>query len=138
MLALNAIFSIAFHPQFSTNSKFYVCYAAPSKANPTTGKLVVSEFTSSKLNKDLADAKSEYFKDPVLICGVKLASDNYFWDGVRKGYRLKPAYINVENGSNCIQSQETLKNFIGPARDINNQRAYNMRSAEPALTFELN
>jgi len=90
------------------------------------------------LNKNLTDTKSEYFKDPVLICGAKLASDNDFWDGVRKGYRLKPAYINFENGSNCIQPQETLKNFIGHAREVNNQGAYYMRSAEPALTFELN
>jgi len=73
-----------------------------------------------------------------LICGAKLASDNDFWDGVRKGYRLKPAYINFENGSNCIQPQETLKNFIGHAREVNNQGAYYMRSAEPALTLELN
>ena len=31
-----------------------------------------------------------------------------------------------------------LKNFIGHAREVNNQGAYYMRSAEPALTLELN
>jgi glucose/arabinose dehydrogenase len=57
---VGAIFSVAFHPMFLTNHQFYVCYAAPSSDNPTTGKLVVSEFTASNLDKDLADAKSEY------------------------------------------------------------------------------
>lgn len=57
---LGSIFSVALHPQFSTNGKLYVCYAAPSAIHPKTGKLVVAEFTSGNINREVADAHSEY------------------------------------------------------------------------------
>ncbi len=38
----------------------------------------------------------------------KLASDEKFWDGIRQGYRLKPDYINLENGYYCFLPTETL------------------------------
>jgi glucose/arabinose dehydrogenase len=54
-----AISGVAFHPKYSSNGKFYVCYNAPStiKENPCT--LVVSEFKADKANRDLADLGSE-------------------------------------------------------------------------------
>ena len=57
---IGSIASIAFHPQFSTNNKFYVCYNAPSKIYAKRGKLVVSEFCVSKTNPDLADLETEH------------------------------------------------------------------------------
>ncbi|MEO6837328.1 MAG: PQQ-dependent sugar dehydrogenase [Ginsengibacter sp.] len=54
------IFSVAFSPQYSTDRKFYVCYNAPSKVNTENAKLVVSEFTASKTNPNLADMNSEH------------------------------------------------------------------------------
>lgn len=53
------VFGVAFHPQYATNHKFYVCYNAPSKPKSADSKLVVSQFTSDKNNPDLADLKSE-------------------------------------------------------------------------------
>jgi glucose/arabinose dehydrogenase len=57
---IGMIFSVAFSPQYSTNRKFYVCYNAPSKVHADNSKLVVSEFTASKTNPDLADMNSEH------------------------------------------------------------------------------
>lgn len=57
---VGSIFSVAFHPQFKTNSKFYVCYNAPTKIHANACKLVVSEFIASKSNPDLADLASEH------------------------------------------------------------------------------
>ena len=54
------IFSVAFHPRYSTNKKFYICYNAPSKIHTDNAKLIVSEFTTSKTNPDIADLKSEH------------------------------------------------------------------------------
>ncbi len=53
------VYSVAFHPQYAANHKFYVCYNAPSKQHSADSKLVVSQFTSEKGNPDLADLKSE-------------------------------------------------------------------------------
>ncbi|MCB0664355.1 MAG: aminotransferase class V-fold PLP-dependent enzyme [Saprospiraceae bacterium] len=60
----------------------------------------------------------------------ELASDEDFWLGIRAGYRLKPDYINLENGYYCITPQETLENLIHHAREINYQGSYYMRTTQ--------
>jgi selenocysteine lyase/cysteine desulfurase len=59
-----------------------------------------------------------------------LAGDEDFWTGIRRGYRLKPDYINLENGYYCIQPEETLENFLGHVREVNYQGAYYMRTVQ--------
>ncbi len=60
----------------------------------------------------------------------ELAADEKFWEEVRKGYRLKPDYINLENGYYCIQPEETLEHFIRHVREVNYQGAYYMRTVQ--------
>jgi selenocysteine lyase/cysteine desulfurase len=62
------------------------------------------------------------------ILPEKLAADEDFWEGIRKGYRLKPDYINLENGYYCFLPQEVLEQFIGNVREINYQGSYYMRT----------
>lgn len=62
------------------------------------------------------------------IIPAELATDEIFWEGIRKGYRLKPDYINLENGYYCFLPQETLENFIAHVREVNYQGAYYMRT----------
>lgn len=59
-----------------------------------------------------------------------LASDEDFWAGIRSGYRLKPDYINLENGYYCFQPQETLEHFIEHVREVNYQGSYYMRTVQ--------
>lgn len=58
------------------------------------------------------------------------AKDEYFWAQIRAGYRLKPDYINLENGYYCITPQETLENYIHHIRNINYQGSYYMRTVQ--------
>ena len=58
-LESRGMFSMAFHPQFATNGKFYVCYNAPTSIKENVCKLVVSEFTASKNDPAVADTSSE-------------------------------------------------------------------------------
>jgi selenocysteine lyase/cysteine desulfurase len=58
----------------------------------------------------------------------QLAEDETFWEGIRKGYRIKPDYINLENGYYCFLPQETLENFISHIREINYQASWYMRT----------
>ncbi len=60
----------------------------------------------------------------------ELAKDEDFWASVRKGYRLKPDYINLENGYYCFLPQETLENFINHVREVNYQGSYYMRTVQ--------
>ena len=57
-----------------------------------------------------------------------IAEDETFWEEVRKGYKIKPDYINLENGYYCFLPQETLENFIHHVREINFQASCYMRT----------
>jgi selenocysteine lyase/cysteine desulfurase len=58
------------------------------------------------------------------------AQDEEFWMRVRSGYRLKPDYINLENGYYCFIPQEILENYIHHIREINYQGSYYMRTVQ--------
>jgi selenocysteine lyase/cysteine desulfurase len=59
-----------------------------------------------------------------------LAKDEDFWTGIRGGYRLKPDYINLENGYYNIQPGEILEAFITHVREINYEGSYYMRTVQ--------
>jgi selenocysteine lyase/cysteine desulfurase len=61
---------------------------------------------------------------------LKLASDETFWEGIRGGYRLKPDYINLENGYYCFMPQETLEKYINHVREVNYQGSWYMRTVQ--------
>ena len=54
--------------------------------------------------------------------------DEAFWREVRKGYRLKPDYINLENGYYCMQPEYTLEKFIEQVRYVNFEASWYMRN----------
>ncbi|MFH0761924.1 MAG: aminotransferase class V-fold PLP-dependent enzyme [Bacteroidota bacterium] len=60
----------------------------------------------------------------------ELASDETFWEGIRRGYRLKSEYINLENGYYCMLPQETLEKFINHVREINYEGSHYMRTVQ--------
>jgi selenocysteine lyase/cysteine desulfurase len=57
-----------------------------------------------------------------------LAGNEDFWEQIRGGYKLKPDYINLENGYYCFLPQETLESFITHVREVNYQGAFYMRT----------
>jgi selenocysteine lyase/cysteine desulfurase len=61
---------------------------------------------------------------------IDLAADEEFWTGIRGGYRLKPDYINLENGYYCIQPDEILEAFMQHVREVNYEGAHYMRTVQ--------
>lgn len=59
-----------------------------------------------------------------------LASNEDFWSGIRDGYRLKPDYINLENGYYNFLPETLLENFIKQVREVNYQGSYYMRTVQ--------
>ncbi len=59
---------------------------------------------------------------------ISLASNEDFWTVIRQGYKLKPDYINLENGYYCIQPQEVMEKHIARIREVNYQGSYYMRN----------
>lgn len=64
------------------------------------------------------------------IPAKQLASDQDFWASIRSGYRLKPDYINLENGYYCFLPQETLNHFIEHVKEVNYQGSWYMRTVQ--------
>ncbi len=58
----------------------------------------------------------------------ELASDEDFWEKIRGTYKLKPDYINLENGYYCFMPEDTLEHFINHVREVNYQGSYYMRT----------
>ena len=59
-----------------------------------------------------------------------LAEEEDFWLTIRKGYRLNPDIINLENGYYNFLPEETLEKLIAHIRDINYQASYYMRTVQ--------
>jgi selenocysteine lyase/cysteine desulfurase len=60
----------------------------------------------------------------------ELAADEDFWAGVRAGYRLKPDYINLENGYYNFLPESILEKYIGHLREVNYQGSHYMRTVQ--------
>lgn len=59
-----------------------------------------------------------------------LAMAEDFWQKIRDGYKLKPDYINLENGYYCFIPTETLENYISHIREINFQGSWYFRTVQ--------
>ena len=57
----------------------------------------------------------------------RLAEEEDFWLAIRGKYRLKPDYINLENGYYSMQATPVLDAFIARVREVNFEGAYYMR-----------
>jgi len=64
------------------------------------------------------------------IAPATLAENEDFWLKIRAGYRLKPDYINLENGYYCHIPEETLENYFKHARAVNYQASWYMRTVQ--------
>ena len=61
---------------------------------------------------------------------VDLAGAEDFWVALRKKYRLKPDYINLEHGYYSMQATPVLEAFISDVREVNYQASYYMRTVQ--------
>ena len=59
-----------------------------------------------------------------------LAADEEFWRTVRDDYRIKPDYINLENGYYCFLPEQTLEDLIDHIRTVNYEGSYYMRTMQ--------
>lgn len=59
-----------------------------------------------------------------------LAQDEAFWSGIRAGYKLKPDYINLENGYYNFLPEQILEKYLAHIREVNYQGSYYMRTVQ--------
>ena len=70
------------------------------------------------------------FEQKAHLSPLALASDDAFWDEIRKQYLLKPDYINLENGYYNFLPQPLLKKYIDHIKEVNYQGSYYMRTVQ--------
>lgn len=64
------------------------------------------------------------------VTASELAADEKFWNEIRAGYRLKPGFINLENGYYNFVPGQILEKYFEHARDINYEGSYYMRTVQ--------
>jgi selenocysteine lyase/cysteine desulfurase len=79
-------------------------------------------FPTAFLEKSLA--KIEH------LPATEVAQNEDFWAIIRKAYRLKQDYINLENGYYSMQSEPVLEAYIKNVREVNYQASYYMRTRQ--------
>lgn len=83
--------------------------------------LGIGGLTSIQALGSLADTSATF---------VEGSNDDNFWETLRRGYKLKPDYINLENGYYCIMPQEILSRYEAHIREVNLQGAFYMRTMQ--------
>ena len=53
-----------------------------------------------------------------------------FWLQIRNDYKLKPDYINLENGYYSMMAQPVLENYLNDIRRVNLEGSYYMRTVQ--------
>jgi selenocysteine lyase/cysteine desulfurase len=76
------------------------------------------------------NAMAKWISKAEHIPAAELATDETFWAGIRDGYKLKPDYINLENGYYNFLPEELLENYIAQIRKVNYQGSYYMRTVQ--------
>ena len=89
----------------------------------TSGLLGLGSILSAEKFTDLINSVSRVPADD-------LAKEEDFWLTIRKGYRLNPDMINLENGYYNFLPEQTLEKLISHMRDINYQASYYMRTVQ--------
>lgn len=89
----------------------------------TSGLLGLGSVLSAEKFTDLIGSVSK-------VPAGDLAKEEDFWLTIRKGYRLNPDMINLENGYYNFLPEQTLEKMISHIRDINYQASYYMRTVQ--------
>lgn len=74
------------------------------------------------------EAVARVVKNVSAVPVSELAGDDDFWAAIRKCYKLKPDYINLENGYYNFVPEPTLEKFIEHVREVNYHASYFMRN----------
>ncbi|NCT95470.1 MAG: aminotransferase class V-fold PLP-dependent enzyme [Chitinophagaceae bacterium] len=77
-----------------------------------------------------AFSMDEWMQQYVALTPGDLAADEDFWTVIRSGYRLKPDYINLENGYYNFLPEKILDKYVQHIREVNYEGAYYMRTVQ--------
>jgi selenocysteine lyase/cysteine desulfurase len=77
-----------------------------------------------------SNAMNEWINQYEQASPAQIADDENFWSVIRSGYKLKPDYINLENGYYNFLPENILEAYIKNIREVNYQGPYYMRTVQ--------
>jgi len=69
---------------------------------------------------------------------IPLAEDENFWAGIRRLYKIKPDYINLESGYYNLLPEPTLDKYLSVIKEVNYHASFYMRTKQFAERSEKN
>ena len=72
----------------------------------------------------------QWLSDFQHISPAEMAEQEDFWSVIRSGYKLKPDYINLENGYYNFLPENILEAYLKNIREVNYQGPYYMRTVQ--------
>ena len=76
------------------------------------------------------ESLARMFESVSAVPSADLAKEEDFWAAIRKGYKLEPDYINLENGYYNFIPEQVLERFIEHVREVNYQGSWYMRTKQ--------
>ncbi len=74
------------------------------------------------------ESLAKMFESVSAVSPALLAEEEDFWATIRQGYRLKPDFINLENGYYNFIPEQVLERFIEHVREVNYHGSWYMRT----------
>jgi selenocysteine lyase/cysteine desulfurase len=74
------------------------------------------------------ESLAKMFESVSAVTPALLAEEEDFWATIRQGYRLKPDFINLENGYYNFIPEQVLERFIEHVREVNYHGSWYMRT----------
>jgi selenocysteine lyase/cysteine desulfurase len=74
------------------------------------------------------ESLAKMFESVSAVSPALLAGEEDFWATIRQGYRLKPDFINLENGYYNFIPEQVLERFIEHVREVNYHGSWYMRT----------
>lgn len=87
-------------------------------------------FAAASISPSLFDQMDQWNLILVGISPEQVAQNEDYWLSIREGYKLKPDYINLENGYYCMTPQYTMERYHDLIGDVNYQASYYMRTEQ--------
>lgn len=69
---------------------------------------------------------------------IPIAEDENFWSGIRKLYKIKTDYINLENGYYNLLPEPTLEKYLSIIKEVNYHASFYMRTRQFSERAEQN
>lgn len=101
--------------------KFIKSFALTGLAIPEFSKAMATEISLPKKNTS-----------------ILIAEDENFWSGIRKLYKIKTDYINLENGYYNLLPEPTLEKYLSIIKEVNYHASFYMRTRQFSERAEQN